>query len=101
MLIQAVCGVLQVPHDFRKSLLGKGLKKIDALKYIRNGEAFMPIVTGYKGLPFIPRKQNLKYVFCPRIETRHIPKNQIDSIKVELRQQVADAINAALAEHGK
>lgn len=88
-------------NDFKKSLLGKGLKKIDALKYMRNGEVFMPIATGYKGIPFIPRKQNLKYVFCPRIETKHIPRNQFDSAKIELRQQVADAINTALAAHGK
>jgi len=88
-------------NDFKKSLFGKGLKKIDALKYIRNGEAFMPIVTGYKGLPFIPRKQNLKYVFCSRIETRHIPRNQFETAKIQLRQQVADAIQKALAAHGK
>lgn len=88
-------------NDFKKSLLGKGLKRVGILKHMRNGEAFVPFSTGFLGLPFVPRRQALDYVFCPRIETRDIPKEQHDSVKVELRQQVADAINAALAEHGK
>jgi len=88
-------------NDFRKSLLGKGLKRIGVLKRMRNGEAFVPFTTGFLGLPFIPRRQALDYIFCPRIETAHIAKEQFDTAKIELRQQVADAINAALAAHGK
>ena len=88
-------------NDFRKSILGKGLKRASILKRMRNGEAFVPFTTGFLGLPFIPRRQALDYIFCPRIETRHIVKEQHDSVKVELRQQVADAINVALAAYGK
>jgi 1-acyl-sn-glycerol-3-phosphate acyltransferase len=88
-------------NDFRKSLLGRGLKRVGILKHMRNGEAFMPLATGFLGLPFIPRRQALDYVFCPRIETRHITKDQYENVKVELRQHVADAINTALAKHGK
>lgn len=88
-------------NDFKKSLLGKGLLRIGILKRMRNGEAFIPLTTGFLGLPFIPRRQALDYIFCSRIETRHIAKDQHDTVKVELRQQVADAINVALAQHRK
>lgn len=88
-------------HDFRKSLLGKVLTKIGVMKYMRNGEGFVPFATGFLGLPFVPRRQALDYIFCSRIETRNIPKNQFESVKVELRQQVADAIQGALIEYGK
>lgn len=88
-------------NDFRKSLIGKGLKRTGLMKHMRNGEAFIPLTTGFLGLPFIPRRQALNYIFCPRIETRHLSKDQFDIVKIELRQQVADSINAALAAHGK
>ncbi len=88
-------------NDFKKSLLGKGLQRTGMMKHMRNGEAFVPLTTGFLGLPFIPRRQALDYIFCPRIETSHIPKEQRDNLKVELRQQVADAINAALTVYGK
>ncbi|HEY4713052.1 MAG TPA: lysophospholipid acyltransferase family protein [Aquirhabdus sp.] len=88
-------------NDFKKSLLGKGLQRIGIMKRMRNGEAFIPLTTGFLGLPFIPRRQALEYIFCPRIETRHIAKDQHENVKIELRQQVADAIQMALAKHGK
>lgn len=88
-------------NDFKKSLLGKGLQRIGIMKRMRNGEAFIPLTTGFMGLPFIPRRQALEYIFCPRIETRHIAKDQHENVKIELRQQVADAIQMALAKHGK
>ncbi len=68
---------------------------------MRNGEAFVPFTTGFLGLPFIPRRQALDYIFCTRIETRHISKDQYDTVKVELRQQVANAIQKALVENRK
>lgn len=88
-------------NDFRKSLLGKGLTRVGLMKYMRNGEGFVPFATGFLGLPFVPRRQALDYIFCPRIETKHIAKDQFEDVKVELRQQVADAIEGALREYGK
>jgi 1-acyl-sn-glycerol-3-phosphate acyltransferase len=85
-------------NDFRKSLLGKGLARFGLMKYMRNGEGFVPLATGFLGLPFVPRRQALDYIFCPRIETKHIPKDQFESVKVELRQQVAEAIQRALVD---
>jgi 1-acyl-sn-glycerol-3-phosphate acyltransferase len=86
-------------NDLRKSVFGKFLTKIGVMKYMRNGEGFVPFVTGYHGLPFVPRKQALNYIFCKRIETKHVAKDQFKSIKVELRQQVADAIKKGLADY--
>ncbi len=85
-------------NDFRKSLLGKGLQRIGVLQRMRNGEAFIPITTGYLGLPFVPKRHALHFKFCPRIETHHIPVDQHEAIKVALRTQVANAIEAALSQ---
>lgn len=88
-------------NDFRKSLLGKGFKRVGLMKRMRNGEAFVPFATGFLGLPFVPRRQALDYIFCPRIETKHIAKDEFENQKVVLRQHVADAIEGALAEYRK
>jgi 1-acyl-sn-glycerol-3-phosphate acyltransferase len=88
-------------NDFKKSFIGKGLKRIGLMKRMRNGEAFVPFATGFLGMPFVPRRQALDYIFCPRIETKHIAKDQFENVKVELRQQVAEAIQGALVGYGK
>ncbi|AXI02615.1 lysophospholipid acyltransferase family protein [Aquirhabdus parva] len=85
-------------NDFRKSLLGKGLQRVGILQRMRNGEAFIPITTGFLGIPFIPKRHALHFKFCPRIETYQIPIEQHEAVKAELRTRVATAIEEALSQ---
>lgn len=85
-------------NDFRASALGKIANKTGLLKYMRNGEAFIPWVTGFRGLPYIPKRQPLRYRFMPRIETRQFDPTQHEQIKWQLRKQVADAIQTGIIQ---
>ena len=83
-------------NDFRASLLGKAAHKTGLLRYMRDGEAFVPLATGLAGLPFVPRRQPLHFEFLPRIQTRDIPVEQHDVVKWQLREQIADLIQTKL-----
>ncbi|MEC7120432.1 MAG: hypothetical protein VXW65_11085, partial [Pseudomonadota bacterium] len=72
--------------------------KLGILRWMRNGEAFIPLATGFKGLPYVPKRQPLRYQFMPRIETAGISANHIDHIKWPLREQVAQAIQIGIAQ---
>jgi len=85
-------------NDFRASALGKIANKTGLLKLMRDGEAFIPWVTGFKGLPYVPKRQPLRYRFMPRIETRQLDPAQHEQIKWQLREQVANAIQAGIAD---
>lgn len=78
--------------DFKKSTLGKWAAKAHLLRYMRDGEAFLPLATGLAGLPFVPRRAALHYQFMPRIETRHLPPECHNDIKWKLRDKVAASI---------
>jgi 1-acyl-sn-glycerol-3-phosphate acyltransferase len=83
-------------NDFKASLLGKAAQKTGLLRHMRDGEAFVPLATGLAGLPFVPRRQPLHFEFLPRIETKHIPIDQHDQLKWQLREQLAQQIQAQL-----
>ena len=83
-------------QDFKHSKLGQLAHKTGLMRYMRDGEAFLPLATGLAGLPFVPRRQALHFEFMPRIETGHLPVAVHDQIKWAVRQKVADAIEQGL-----
>lgn len=85
-------------NDFRASTLGKLAKKTGILKHMRDGEAFIPWVTGFKRLPYVPKRQPLRYRFMPRIETRQFDPATHEKIKWQLREQVAHAIQTGITQ---
>lgn len=84
-------------NDFRASMLGRLAHQTGLLKYMRNGEAFVPWVTGFKKLPYIPKRQPLRYQFMPRIETRHLAHAEHDRLKWHIRDSVAQAIQTGIS----
>ena len=85
-------------NDFRTSTLGQLARKTGLLKHMRDGEAFVPFATGFKGLPYVPKRQPLRYQFMPRIETRYLPSSQHDGLKWALREQVAHSIQTGITQ---
>ena len=85
-------------NDFRASTLGQFARQTGLLKYMRDGEAFIPFATGFKGLPYVPKRQPLRYQFMPRIETRYLPSSQHDTLKWALREQVAHSIQTGITQ---
>lgn len=85
-------------EDFRKSQLSQWLFKSEKLKtLLRHGEIFLPLMTGYKGLPFIPKRQKLHFHFLDRIETNHISKADIETEKYKIRAQIMQQLQHILA----
>lgn len=83
--------------DFKKSTLGKLAKKTGfSKKFLRDGEFFFPIVTGYKHLPFFPKPLPLSYQFMPRINIQHLTQPCSIEQKMALRDQVQQQIKQAL-----
>lgn len=86
-------------NDFNQSFLGKLARKTGfSRKFLRDGEFFLPIATGYKRIPFLPKPISLQFQFMPRISTTHYARNATENNKWELRQQVEHAIEQGLAE---
>lgn len=86
-------------NDFRHSALGKMAKKTGfSKKFLRDGEFFFPIVTGYKNIPFLPKPIALSYQFMPRIKTQHLGQQCAVEQKMALRNQVQQQIETALED---
>ncbi len=87
-------------NDFKQSTLGKWLYHFEKINHLmREGDVFVPYNTGFKGIPFLPKKKPLQFKFFPRIETRHIPPQFHDDIKYKLRDQIESLLSDALAPY--
>lgn len=85
-------------NDFRASALGRRLHRIEKIYHLmREGDAFVPYATGFKGIPYLPKPVHLHFRFFPRIETRHLPQQFHDEVKYKLRAQIEQLLNQALA----
>lgn len=83
--------------DFKQSTLGKLTKKTGfSKKFLRDGEFFFPIVTGYKHIPFLPKPLHLSYQFMPRIKTQQLGQDCSLKQKMTLRNKVQQQIEQAL-----
>lgn len=86
-------------NDFKHSLLGKLAKKSGfSHQFLRDGEFFFPLVTGYKHLPFVPKPLSLSYQFMPRIETHTLAQSPSLDCKLQLRDEVQQAVEQALTQ---
>lgn len=86
-------------NDFKHSWLGKVAQKTGfSKKFLRDGEFFFPVVTGYKNIPFVPKPLPLSYQFMPRINTQQLGLQCSLEQKMALRDQVQQQIEQALAE---
>jgi 1-acyl-sn-glycerol-3-phosphate acyltransferase len=84
-------------NDFKKSWLGKLAQKSGfSARFLRNGEFFFPIVTGYKHIPFLPKPKALAYQFMPRLTTRHKDIHASDEEKMALRDYIQQQIEIGL-----
>lgn len=80
-------------NDFRASRLGRTLHKRGIMqKYLRNGDAFQPLISGVGGT-LIPRPEKVYFQFGPRIPTEHVQARfQDKDAQWEIRRQVEDAV---------
>jgi len=82
-------------NDFRDSRLGRAMQRSGFMeKYLRNGEAFNPIITGIPGT-MIPRPEKLYFRFGPRISTQEYQEHHADKeAQWEVRKKVEDQVYA-------
>lgn len=87
------------PNDFRDSWLGRTLDKAGVMKkYLRNGEAFMPLATGI-GWSAIPRPEKFYFGFGAPISTADLVDRADDrEAQWAVRERVAGAIYGLMEE---
>lgn len=83
-------------NDFQSSRLGRLLKRSGVTdRYLRGGDAFMPLSTGVAGLP-VPRPEKFYFAFGERIPTRHLQVG--GRVQWQVREQAASAIYDLMTE---
>jgi 1-acyl-sn-glycerol-3-phosphate acyltransferase len=78
-------------NDFYQSKLGQLVKKTGIKdKYLRGGDAFVPLATG---LGLLPRPEKFYFAFGERISTAHV---QVDSENKDIQWQVREQVESAI-----
>lgn len=86
-------------NDFYSSRLGRLLRRSGvADRYLRGGDAFLPLATGLAGTP-VPRPEKLYFVFGERIITRELQAQADDAqVQWQIREQTGRAIYALMEQ---